>query len=222
MLGEPDRADRPGQAEVAGLVQGFHTGVLEVLGPEDAERLLLAVAFVDLGDLDDGEGLAVLLGEERDGLGAADPLHLLLVERQRDRDRPCEPVLEVHRLQDRVVVTLALEADERRQCAHREHLEVRELAGVHDDLRQVRRLPGERPGLGALGQQIHERPAVGRDGVLRGHGSSPSVGVPGGCPRGNVATQDTDARTPRTRSGHPRYAARTRPKGPRAHPPPRP
>ena len=75
-------------------------------------RLLRPVPLEDLGDPKDRERLAPLGGDERHRVGAAEPVGAVLVDRQRDGDRPGQAVLEVHRLEDRVVVGLALEPRE--------------------------------------------------------------------------------------------------------------
>ncbi len=101
------------RAEVSGLVQGLHTGVTEIPRAEDRVGLALAVAPEQTRHLQDGDRLAALLRNERDGVGSADPLRLLVGERQGDGDRPGQPGRKVHRLQDRGVVALALEPGER-------------------------------------------------------------------------------------------------------------
>ena len=71
---------------------------------------------------------------------SADPLHVVVGEGQRDRDRPGQAVRQVHRLQHGHVVRLAHEPPQRGQGPDREHLQVGELARVDHELGQVVRL----------------------------------------------------------------------------------
>ena len=172
MLGQGERAYRPGEAEVAGVVERLHPGVLEILGPEHAECLLLAVALEHLGDVDDRDRVRTLGGEQRDRAPGADPLHVVIGQRERDRDRPRQPVRQVHRLQDGDVVVLPHEPRQRGQRPDGEHLQVGELPGVDHELGQV-------VGLGAGGisstlgdEQVDELAAVRGDRRVVGHGTS--------------------------------------------------
>src|SRR3972149_4808808 len=78
----------------------------------------------------------------------ADPLHVVVRERKGHRDGPRDPVRKVHRLQDRAVLGLALEPRERREGAHREHLEVGQLASADPHLGKVNGLAGHPAPLG--------------------------------------------------------------------------
>ena len=112
---ERDRLERAGDAAIARLVERLHARVLEVLGLVHGLRLLRAVALEDLGDAEDRERLAPLGRRERHGARTAETVRAVLVDRQRHGDRPREAVLQVHRLEDRVVVGLPLEPGEGRQ-----------------------------------------------------------------------------------------------------------
>jgi hypothetical protein len=150
-------------------VERLDAGVLEVLGPEDRRRLLGSVALEDLADPKDRERLAPLGRDQRHRLGTTQPVSTVLVDRQRDRDRPRQAVLEVHRLEHRVVVGLAREPGERRERADGEHLEIGELPFGDDEGRQVASLLAECLGGGAVDEELHERSSVGIDA---GHGRS--------------------------------------------------
>ena len=145
-------------------------------------RLLRPVALEDLGDPKDRERLASLGGDERHRVGAAEPVGAVLVDGKGDGDRPGQPVLEVHRLEDRVVVGLALEPREGRERADREHLEVGELALGDDERGEVAGLIAERVGVGPLREELHEGSPVwidsGHDVFLsmRSDGLSASAG----------------------------------------------
>jgi hypothetical protein len=162
-----DDLEGAGDAAVAGLAECLHPGVLEVLGPEDGRRLLRAVPLEDLADPQDGEGLFTFGGDERNGVGAAQPVGAVLVDGEGHGDRPGKSVLEVHRLEHRVVVGLTLEAGERRERADGEHLEVGELAFGDDERREVAGFVAQ--GLRVLGDELHEGSPVWIDG---GHGRS--------------------------------------------------
>ena len=170
--GERERAHRSRQAEVARFLERSHARVLEVLGPEHRERLFLTIALEDLGQVDDRERRRALGRKERHRGPRADALHVFVGERQRHRDRPGEPVREMHRVQDGQVVGLAHEPRERRQGADGQHLEVGELALTHDELGQVVRLGSGSVALLPRNEQIHEGPPVGSDRLVVGHGSS--------------------------------------------------
>jgi hypothetical protein len=159
---ELDHPDGPRQAVVAGVVERPHPGVLEVLGAEHRLRLGRSVALVRLGELEQRERRRTVCRGQRDRLRAADPLHVVLVRRQRDRDRPRQAVREVHRVEDRSVLALAHEARERRQRADGEHLEIGELALVHHELRMIHRVLAGRVALGLRDEEVHQRAAVRR------------------------------------------------------------
>jgi hypothetical protein len=172
VLGQREGANRAGEAEVARVVERLHAGVLEVLGRVDAERLLLAVALEDLGDVEDGDRVAPLPRQQGDRTPRADPLHVVVGEGQRDRDRPCQAARQVHRLQDGEVVGLADEPRQRGQGPDGEHLEVGELAGVDHQLGEVVRLGSGGLSQGFGDEQVDEIATVWGDRRVVGHGAS--------------------------------------------------
>src|SRR3989304_3286289 len=90
--------------------------------------LPFSVTLEDLLDLEDGERILAVVGDECNRVAPADPLHVVVRERKGHRDGPRDPVRKVHRLQDRAVLGLALEPRERREGEYRrEHLEVGQL-----------------------------------------------------------------------------------------------
>ena len=137
MFGRPEDLEVARKAEVSGLVQRRDAGMLDILGAEDRDRLPLSISFEDPGDLEHGERAPSFLGDERNGVRSADALGLLVGEREGDRDRPGEAVLQVHRLEDRAVVPFAYEASQGRERPHREHLQVGQLPLVDGDLGPV-------------------------------------------------------------------------------------
>jgi hypothetical protein len=110
--GQRDDFEGARDTAVAGVVERLHARVLEVLGPEDGRRLLRAVALEDLADPKNGERVASFGWDERDRVGAAEPMGAVLIDGQGDGDRPRQAALEVHRLEHRVIVGLALEPGE--------------------------------------------------------------------------------------------------------------
>src|ERR671924_744682 len=78
----------------------------------------------------------------------------------------------MHRVEDRVVLRLALEACQRRERADRQHLEIRQLPLVHRELREIACLVGELVAVTFRYEQVDERSAVRRDrlGGLGLHG----------------------------------------------------
>jgi hypothetical protein len=171
MLREPDGPNLTRRAVIAPIVQGANPRVVQILGEEDPQRLLLLVAAEDLSHLEHGEWTAAAAGE-RHGVGAPHPFHVLVREGERHGDGPGQSVGQMHRLQDRVVVLLSLEPGERGERAHRKHLQVRELTFADVELRVVTGLCGQLLGLRARREQVDQRPAVRRDGLVRGHGSA--------------------------------------------------
>jgi hypothetical protein len=172
VLGQAERANRACEAEVARLVERRHARVLELLGPIDTERLLLTIALEDLGDVDDRDRVAPLPRQKGHRVPGADPLHIVVGEGQRDRDRPGQAAGQVHRLQDGEVVGLADEPRQRGQGPHGEHLQVGELPGVHHQLGEVVRLGSGcfPPILGH--EQVDEVATVRSDRRVVGHGAS--------------------------------------------------
>src|SRR5207248_2848801 len=154
---EVDHADRSREAVVARLVERLHARMLPIGRAEDTVRLSLSVAPERLLDGDDRERLSALGPDERNLVGAADALQVLLRERERDGDRPRQPAGEMHALEDRAVVLLSLEPGERRERADREHLQVGELPRVDRELGEVARLLTCTVTLALRNEEVDER-----------------------------------------------------------------
>ncbi len=154
---------------VSRLVDGLHAGMLEVGGAVHARALGLAVAGERPFHAQDRQRIASVGRREGDRVGPPDELQLLVGQRQGDRDRPRQPVGQVHRLEHGAVVGLALEAGQRRERPDGDHLQVRQLTLVHGELREVRRLLAQAVRLLRLREAVHQGPAVRCDRVVLGH-----------------------------------------------------
>jgi hypothetical protein len=125
-------------------------------------------------------------------------VEVVVGDAEHDRDRPREAVGEMHRLQDRVVVVLGLEAGEGAEGARREHLQVGELALADRQQREVRGFVAERLGVRARDQKVDEGTAVRRDRrTVFGHGRAFLRGVGAGYGTGLVADLRRTARASR-------------------------
>ena len=109
---------------------------------EDVLRFELAIDFVNFGELENREPLAVF-GRERDLSPGLQRLRGRLIDAQRDRNRPRHAGCQPHLVARACVVRLAHEAGQRRERARREHLEVRDVARVERDARELRRMRRE-------------------------------------------------------------------------------
>ena len=143
--------------------------------------LPLAIGPVDLRDVDHGEEIAVV-PLEREPVGCR-----ALGRRQRHGDRPWETGLEVHLVDDPVVVGLAHEAGERRERARGDHVEVGRLLLGQPELRQALGVGLELRRLVAHDDPAHELAAVrgdhahvlakGRGGLRHATASSSTGGM---------------------------------------------
>ena len=175
VLRQLDDPDLAGHHVVARSVERLHPGVLDVGGAEHRLRLLLPVPAIDLLHVGHRDGPA--LGDEGDPRRAPDPLGLLFVHRQGDRDGPHQPVRQVHVLEHRVVVLLPHEPGQRREGPHRQHLQVGKLAASNGHLRKMFGLLGGLGGFVAGQQQVDQCSAMRGDGFARGHSRSLSSGL---------------------------------------------
>ena len=126
-----------------------------VRGAEAVLGLPLPVVLVRLLDLEHGDRAAALIGE-RNPIACGSRVH-----RQADGKRPRQAALEVHLLDDALVVRLAHEALERRERARGDHVEVGELTRrERDDLERAEIV-------GRVGGAVDERTAVGSDQAIR-------------------------------------------------------
>src|SRR5918998_3433508 len=110
-------------------VDGGDAGVLFVRRAEDLAGLALPVVGELVLDEHGGEDAAIAV-HERDLVALGDGTGLGVVHGEGDREAPDQPVLEVHRLDDRIVVGLDHEAGQRREDARGDHLEVGEGPGL--------------------------------------------------------------------------------------------
>ena len=110
----------------------------------------------DAAHAEHGDRVGALGGRERHGATAAELVRLLLGRRRARPGWPTRGRSQVHRVEHRVVVGLALEAGQRAQRADGEHLEVAQLALVRHELRKVGGLGGERRG-GVAGRRADRR-----------------------------------------------------------------
>ena len=147
--------DLAGEIERVLRVEARDSGMRLVGRPEAALGLALLVVLEDLLDLEDGQRSSAAVGE-RDAVPCGRGL-----DGEADRERPGEPVREVHVLDDALVVVAAHESLERRERSRGEHVQVGHLTRG-----QRQRLEGieiTRPLAGA----VDERPTMRRDQRLR-------------------------------------------------------
>ncbi len=167
VLGAVQHRHITAQVHVAGGHDPRDGGMCLFRGAEDAlclVRLVVAVLLREGQDADDP-----IIGVDEGDLGVERQcLSLVRADRQRDRDRPGQSVLEAHLLDDATVVRLAHEAGQRAEGTVADQLEVGQRHAADRDARQ----PGGAcecvVALGAVERPADERPAVGHRGRRRG------------------------------------------------------
>jgi hypothetical protein len=140
-------------------VDGGHTGMLVVRRAEDLAGLPLLVVGELVLDEHRRENAAFPV-HERD-LFAHGDRGLGVVHGEGDREAPDQAVLEVHRLDDGIVVRLDHEAGQRGEDARGDHLQVREGPGFERYPAQALGLPKETVALLLGGEAVDQLSAVG-------------------------------------------------------------
>ena len=116
-------------------------GMRAVVGAEHAGAFERLVDGVFLGHPEGPHDRAGLAVDQRDLFARRDPVGEVGLARQRDRDRPEQPIRESHIGAYRAPIGMAHESVERRVRAHRHHHQVRSLAARHrHDLQPCRAL----------------------------------------------------------------------------------
>ncbi len=128
----------------------------------------LAIDFVDLGELQDREPLAVI-GGQRDIGADLERMRGRLVDRERDRNRPRRARRKAHLVAAARVVGFAHESGQRRERARGEHLEVRDIARGQSHIGQRRDVCAQRGALGRRRFQIDQLAAAVRGDRVVAH-----------------------------------------------------